>query len=123
VLKNNAAAGEAGSALRERSRRCGDTRSRWNSVRCAGLEEGPEEGRLDRGRVKPAEGCWVLWTWDRGVDNAYESGFDRLGKVPRPGEIDRGGKDVDEAGRRGLSASILEVVRLMHNYCSIVGEQ
>lgn len=85
MLKNNAAAGEAGSALRERSRRCGDTRSRWNSVRCAGLEEGPEEGRLDRGRVKPAEGCWVLWTWDRGVDNAYESGFDRLGKVPRPG--------------------------------------
>jgi hypothetical protein len=46
---------------------------------------GPRGGRLDRGWVKPEEGCWVLWTWDRGVDNACESGFDRLGKVPRPG--------------------------------------
>jgi hypothetical protein len=42
VLKNNAAAEEAGRALREPSRRCGDTGSRWNSVRSAGLEEGPE---------------------------------------------------------------------------------
>ena len=50
-----------------------------------GWRKAQSRGRLDRGRVRPEEGCWVLWTRDRGVDNACESGFDRLGKVPRPG--------------------------------------